>query len=303
MRAAAIGIGSNSLRMLVADMKDAQLHRVLRDREGLRVFAALDENGNIGDDMLAQACASVASMKQKALDMGAEAIHLFATSAVRDAHNQAAFRERLRQCSGLSLEICSGDLEAQLSFMGATGLARSGMIDIGGGSTEIVVGQGDRLEFANSLQMGAVRLFRLAPIHTAAQAHAMESKAAEILRPWKDAILSLEKPKEWFGVGGTFTTCAALAQDVSWVDRKRIHGYQLTAQQVRAIMDRLAEMPLVDRLDLQGLQPQRADIIVHGLAILHCCMAELGIQTITVSEHGNLEGYLMMKYADPASRQ
>ena len=163
MRAAVIGIGSNSLRMLVSDIKDAQLHRVLRDREGLRVFAALDENGNIGDDMLAQACASVASMKQKALDMGAEAIHLFATSAVRDAHNQAAFRERLRQCSGLSLEICSGDLEAQLSFMGATGLARSGMIDIGGGSTEIVVGQGDRLEFANSLQMGLCVCFALRP--------------------------------------------------------------------------------------------------------------------------------------------
>ena len=299
MRAAAIGIGSNSLRMLVADIKDAQLHRVLRDREGLRVSAALDANGNISDDMLEQACTSVAMMRQKAEDMGAEVIHLFATSAVRDASNQKAFQQRLHQCSGLTLEICSGDLEAKLSFMGATGLARSGMIDIGGGSTEIVVGQGEHLEFADSLQMGAVRLYRMVPIHNAQDVQEAERRAAAILLPHWQSIMALQPPSEWFGVGGTFTTCAALAQDVSWLDRKRIHGYHLSRQAVGDITGALASMPLADRLELKGLQPQRADIIVHGLVILHCCMKMLDIPSITVSEFGNLEGYLKMKYILP----
>ena len=296
MRAAVIGIGSNSLRMLVSDIKDAQLHRVLRDREGLRVFAALDQNGNISADMIRQACESVAAMRIKALDAGAEALHLFATSAVRDARNKAALREALLQATGLTLEVCSGGLEAQLSFIGATGGERSGMIDIGGGSTEIVVGEGERLEFANSLQMGAVRLFGIAPIRSAEEAYAMQRRAATILAPYRREILSLPKAPRWVGVGGTFTTCAALAQNISWVERRRIHGYRLTRGTLASMIERLAAMPLVERLELPGLQPQRADIIVHGLAILLCCMDGLELAEITVSEYGNLEGYLRMQY-------
>lgn len=301
MRAAAIGIGSNSLRMLVADIKDAQLHRVLRDREGLRVFAALDASGNISPDMILKACESVAAMRRKALDAGAEEVHLFATSAVRDARNKLELADALHRATGLALEVCTGELEAKLSFIGATGSGRSGMIDIGGGSTEIVVGQGERVEFADSLQMGAVRLFRIAPIRTAEEAYAVQRRAETILMPFRQKIRSLAPPERWVGVGGTFTAGAALAQDISWVDRKNIHGYRLTREAVHGLVEKLAGMPLVERLDLVGLQPQRADIIVHGLAILLCCMDELSIPEITVSEYGNLEGYLKLKYLGQAA--
>jgi exopolyphosphatase / guanosine-5'-triphosphate,3'-diphosphate pyrophosphatase len=296
LRAAAIGIGSNSLRMLVADVEDAQLHRVLRDREGLRVFAALDENGNISVDMMQKACQSVNAMTACARRNGAEEIRLFATSAVRDASNQREFGECLRKTTGLELDICTGDREAMLSFLGATGPERSGMIDIGGGSTEIVIGRGERLEFADSLQMGAVRLAREADIRTAEDAYAAVGRAAAILAPYRAAILALAPPKEWVGVGGTFTTIAALAQDIHWNDRERIHGYSVALKQVVEAMERLAAMPLKARSALQGMQAQRADIIVHGLAILLCCMRELRIDRITVSENGNLEGYLKMTY-------
>ena len=302
MRAAAIGIGSNSLRMLVADIKDAQLHRVLRDREGLRVFAALDRNGNISKEMIDHACDSVGKMALKARDNGAEVIHLFATSAVRDACNQKEFGRRMYEATGLKLEICAGELEAKLSFLGATEMQRSGMIDIGGGSTEIVIGQGERIEFADSLQMGAVRLFRIVPIGTVEDAYAVVRRAKTILLPHKKTILALDAPQTWYGVGGTFTTTAALAQNIDWNDRKRIHGYNVNRQQVREIMERLAPMTIEERTKLDGIQPQRADIIVHGLAILLCCMEELNIQQITVSEYGNLEGYLKLKYiAFPAA--
>jgi exopolyphosphatase/guanosine-5'-triphosphate,3'-diphosphate pyrophosphatase len=282
--------------MLVADIKDAQLHRVLRDREGLRVFAALDDSGNISPDTIQRACDSVAAMRRKALDAGAEEVHLFATSAVRDARNKQAFTDALFGATGLLLEVCTGELEAKLSFIGATDTRRSGMIDIGGGSTEIVLGQGEHIEFADSLQMGAVRLFRFAPIRTAEEAHAMQRLASAVLLPYRQSIRALAAPEQWVGVGGTFTTCAALAQNISWVDRKKIHGYRLSREAVGHLMERLAGMPLVERLELPGLQPQRADIIVHGLAILRCCMEELDIGEITVSEYGNLEGYLKVKY-------
>jgi len=296
LRAAAIGIGSNSLRMLVADVKDAQLHRVLRDREGLRVFAALDKNGNISSEMIDLACDSVRTMEMKAREIGAEEIFLFATSAVRDARNQREFRENLKQSTGLPLDICTGEQEALLSFMGSTGPERSGMIDIGGGSTEIVLGQRDHIEFANSLQMGAVRLFKVSPIASVADAYAVRNRASTILEPHRKAILALQPPETWVGVGGTFTTTAALVQNISWSDRKRIHGFVATRADIVFSMERLAAMPLEQRLLLPSLQPQRADIIVHGLAILLCCMEDLHIASITVSEHGNLEGYLKMKY-------
>lgn len=296
LRAAAIGIGSNSLRMLVADIKDAQLHRVLRDREGLRVFAALDKNGNISAEMIELACASVRRMQLKALELETEEIHLFATSAVRDARNQRAFSESLYGATGLRLDICTGDLEAKLSFIGSTGTERSGMIDIGGGSTEIVIGQGENIEFADSLQMGAVRLFRIQPIQSVEDAYAVRRRASTILEPRRKTILALAPPQTWVGVGGTFTTSAALVQNIDWADRKRIHGYIAKRSDIIANMEMLAAMPLEERLKLPGVQPQRADIIVHGLAILLCCMEDLNIESITVSEHGNLEGYLKMRF-------
>ncbi len=299
MRAAAIGIGSNSLRMLIADIQNAQLNRVLRDREGLRVFAAMDANGNIDTAMIQQACDSVAAMARSAREYGVDIIHLFATSAVRDAANQTEFAESLLKATGLTLEVCTGEVEARLSFLGATKDGRAGMIDIGGGSTEIVIGQGIALEFADSLQMGAVRLHRMAPIATVQEAYDVMEIASKILARHKSHILALPKPDEWFGVGGTFTTTAALTQNIHWEDRDRIHGYAVIQKQVLTIMEMLAPMPMKARMALPGLQPQRADIIVHGLAILACCMEQLAIERITVSEYGNLEGYLKMKYLLP----
>lgn len=296
LRAAAIGIGSNSLRMLIADLENAQLHRVLRDREGLRVFAALDDNGDISEEMITRACTSVSAMATKARNIGAEKIHLFATSAVRDARNQLTFSERLLQSTGLPLEVCTGDTEAQLSFLGATGSERSGMIDIGGGSTEIVIGRGEKIDFAKSLQMGAVRLFRKMPIRNVEEAFAVVSRAGEILAPQKKEILSLMPPVEWVGVGGTFTTAAALAQNVHWNERSYITGFPLRRTEVERILTLLAPMPLEVRMALPGIQPQRADIIAHGMAILLCCMNELNISQMIVSESGNLEGYLKKTY-------
>ena len=295
MRTAAIGIGSNSLRMLVADLQDGQLHRVQRYRAGLRVFAALNQQGNISPEMIGNACSSVLEFRNAASAQGAEKIHLFATSAVRDAGNQEEFAQALQQTTGLALDVCSGEEEASLSFWGAAGDRPCGLIDIGGGSTEIAVGHRQRIDCSVSLQMGAVRLYRMQPIQTIRDAYTVIQKAADLLSAQKQVFLDGVK-EEWIGVGGTFTTCAALLQRIPWQERAQIHGYVITREALEEGIRYLAPLSMEERLRLPFLQPQRADIVVHGMAILFACMQELAIDAITVSECGNLEGYLKAKY-------
>ena len=295
MRTAAIGIGSNSLRMLLAEISGGELHRLKRYREGMRTFAALDENGNIVPEMIVLACQKVGEFVAQARQAGAETVHIFATSAIRDAKNQTEFIERLERAVQLPVEVCPGELEARLSYIGATGKGPSGLIDIGGGSTEIAMGKGMNVREAVSLQLGAVRLFRSHPIADAVTAEKALEAARQLVRS-EAARFQTQETLQWVGVGGTFTLAAALAQQIPWNEKEKIHQYILSRPKVREILMMLAPMPVEDRLRLPSMQPNRADIAAHGMAILLACMEELALETITVSEYGNLEGYLKVKY-------
>jgi exopolyphosphatase/guanosine-5'-triphosphate,3'-diphosphate pyrophosphatase len=296
MRAAVIGIGSNSVRMLVADVQGGGLHQVLRDREGTRLFGGLNESGDLSRESMNHSLNAVRAMQQKAIVLNAEAIHLFATSAVRDAGNQQEFSSLIRNETGLELEICSGESEAALSFLGSTFGQRSGVIDIGGGSTEFVIGCGTKIECGVSLQMGAVRLFRLYPIYSAADLPRVLDAAKEILQDGIGTLKDVGLPENWVGVGGTSTALAGIIKGISWTEKAKLHGFCLKKEQVEEWLNRLADMSLAQRLTLPGLQPQRADIMVHGTAILAQSMRQLGIASIEVSEFGNLDGYLKQKY-------
>ena len=296
MRAAVIGIGSNSIRMLVADVQGGRLHQVLRDREGTRLFGGLDGDGNLSLESMTLTLDAVRAMQQKAMALHAETIHLFATSAVRDAGNQQVFSGLIQRETGLELEICTGESEAALSFLGSTFGERSGVIDIGGGSTEYVIGRGNTVERGVSLQMGAVRLFRLYPVHSAADVGPVLNAAQKILMEGIGPLLAVGLPKAWVGVGATFTALAGILKGIPWTEKTRLHGHQLTQSQVETWLYRLADMSLAQRLALPGLQPQRADIMIHGTAILAASMQQLNIPSVQVSEFGNLDGYLKQKY-------
>lgn len=296
MKAAVIGIGSNSVRMLLAEIANGQGRRLLRDREGTRLFAGLDAQGRLSGDSMTQTVAAVRRMAQSAREQGAEDIRLFATSATRDAANQEEFATLLRLETGLPLEICTGAEEASLSFLGATDGDYCGVVDIGGGSTEVVVGQGTRIDCAFSCQMGAVRLFRRLPIASAADVPAVCDLARQILEEELTLYPGLALPEKWIGVGGTFTTLAAMVKGIPWTERTYMHGTLLTRADVRQWALRLADMPLSERLRLPGLQPHRADIVVHGICILLSVMERLNMPSIRVSEYGNLDGYLKRRF-------
>ena len=299
MLVAVIGIGSNSVRMLLAEAggdNGEKMRRIRRDREGTRLFAGLDANRRLSRQAMEMTAAAVSRMAADARAAGAQHIHLFATSATRDAANQAEFASLLAETSGLEMEICSGEQEAALSFLGASGGGECGVLDIGGGSTEVIVGNGMALRCALSCQMGAVRLAGLYPIRDHADIAFVEEKARGILLEQLENHPTLSIPERWYGTGGTFTTLAAIVRSVHWTERTYMHGTVLTLEQVESSARALADMPIDVRREQPGLQPNRADIIVHGMCILLACMRTLGIGEIVVSEYGNLEGYVRMTY-------
>ena len=294
MRAAAIGIGSNSVRCLLADVSGDDFQRLWRDREGTRLFAGLDAAGNLNRESMDKTVAAVRRMVSEARMKGAEKLAIFATSAARDAANGQAFMAEVEQEAGIPLRIISGEEEAELSFLGASAAAaadRCGMIDIGGGSTEIAIGTPAGIECAFSCQMGAVRLYRRLRIDRKEDMKPVEVAAAEILNDHLEDFSEIRIPEPWVGTGGTFTALAAIALGQPWTDRSHVHGTVITSAEIRDIGETLAGMKVEERIRLQGLQPSRADIVVHGICILLGVMERLGIDRIIVSEWGNLDGY------------
>ncbi len=296
MRTAVIGIGSNSVRMLLAEREAAGFTRLKRDREGTRLFAGLDAANCLTEESMLHTADAVARMAKDARAEGAQEIHVFATSASRDAANGADFMRMILERAGLPLEIISGEEEAVLSFLGASAAVpearRCGVMDIGGGSTEIVVGGPGGIETAFSCQMGAVRLYNQFELNRREDMVLVERAAASLLREQLAACPGFRKPECWVGTGGTFTTLAAMVKKIPWTDRTNMHGTRVTREEAQEIGERLADMPMEERITLPGLQPHRADIVVHGICILIAAMDSLEMTEFTVSEWGNLDGYL-----------
>ncbi len=299
MKTAVIGIGSNSIRMLQAEIQSGDYKRLGVDREPTRLFAGLDAQGNLTGESMEKTAGVVREFAARARGRGCGEVHVFATSASRDARNGSVFLEMLRQAAGTEPVIISGEEEGILSFLGATRVVpdapRCGVMDIGGGSTELVIGRGTDIERSVSCQMGAVRLFRKFPIHSREDMAAVESEARRILTEKlkeEDAGVWKPAPSVWVGTGGTFTVLGAMVRGLDWKDRTNMHGTRIEREKVREIGRKLADLPLPERLKLRGLQPARADIVVHGICILLAVMDYLDIAQIIVSECGNLDGYI-----------
>ena len=238
MRAAVIGIGSNSVRSLLVDVAGTEFKRLRRDREGTRLFAGLDEAGNLDRESMEKTVAAVRRMASDAAQLGAEKLAIFATSAARDAANGAEFMATVERETGIPLRIISGEEEAELSFLGASAAVkaeRCGMIDIGGGSTEIAIGTPAGIESAFSCQMGAVRLFRRLRLDRKEDMKPVEVAAAEILDEKLREYPGLALPETWVGTGGTFTTLAAMALGQPWTNRTNVQGTVITCEKIREI--------------------------------------------------------------------
>lgn len=297
MRLACIGIGSNAIRLLTAEWDNGRLLTVCRERRGTRLFAGLVD-GALTENSIRSSVDAVGELAELARRDGAREIFIFATSAVRDASNGHLFTTRAEAVSGAQVEIITGEQEAVLSYYGASGGGACGVIDIGGGSTEFTLGDGDSILGAVSLQMGAVRMNGQLPILRIEDYEETMERCVRLIRRDAQALLVCPRMDEWVGVGGTMTTLGAMQRRVPLFDPDGCEGMTMSFEEVAAWGARISRMTLAERRGIVGLMPHRADIIPSGIAILEAAMRCFGMEEIRLSAHGNMDGFLRKKFME-----
>jgi exopolyphosphatase / guanosine-5'-triphosphate,3'-diphosphate pyrophosphatase len=306
VRVAVIDIGTNSTRLLVADVEGSGVAEIERRTTVTNMGRGVDHTGMICSDAVDDVCAVIADYKARYEELGAERVMAIATSAVRDAVNGEAFIAELRERFGLDARLLRGDEEAHLTYLGATAHRWESeptlVFDIGGGSTELIVGSGKEVGFHTSLQAGTIRQSERHLTADPPHPHELEHLAADIRSLIDQAIAA--QPENWpiraIAVAGTPTSLAAIDQGLEPYDPGRVHGYRLGLKRIQRMLSRLACLPLAERLRVPGLHPGRAPTIVTGTVILVQVMRAFGLEEIEVSELDILHGSALSAAMAPA---
>jgi exopolyphosphatase / guanosine-5'-triphosphate,3'-diphosphate pyrophosphatase len=306
MRVAVVDQGTNTTRRLVADVDDGALTELERRTIITRLGQGVDATGQLANEAMDRVREVLAGYRELIDQSRVERVIGVATSAMRDAGNGPAFRDELNERFGIDARTISGDQEARLTFLGVTaGGPRDGqeaderpagpvvVIDIGGGSTEYVVGEpGHDPQFNISTQMGSVRhterfLHTDPPDHEELEALAADSRSVverSVPAERRDAT-SLA-----IAVAGTATTLAAIDQDLDPYDSAKVHGYRVSLASAERIQAMLATLPLAERREVTGLHPDRAPTIVAGVTILVESIRAFALEELEVSEADILHG-------------
>ncbi len=288
-RVAAIDLGTNSTRLLVADVDDGRVAEVTRLLAITRLGEGVDERRRLQAAPIARVHRALDGYRAEADALGAEQVLAVATSAVRDAANGADFLAGIESRYGFSTRLLDGREEAETTFSGITSEREleqeTLVVDIGGGSTELLLGGPRGVTFATSLQAGCVRLTERFLGDDPPLPAQLEAAAAEIrsLLPPLDVTSAI-------GVAGTVTTVAAIDLGLTQHDAARIHGHRISARAVKRVLDELAALPLTAREQVAGLEPARAPVIVGGLVALHEVMRTYALPEIEASERDILHG-------------
>jgi len=282
-RVAAIDLGTNSTRLLVADVEEGRVDEVARSLTITRLGEGVDARGRLLPLPIARVRNCLAGYRSLIEQAGVERVLAVATSAVRDAENGEAFLGEIEWSYGFTTQLVSGDEEAQLTQRGVRPEPGTLVLDIGGGSTELIV---DELHL--SLDIGSVR-FTERFVHTDPPDPRELADAAAAARKAL-AERATVRPQRAIGVAGTVTTLAALDLGLERYDRERVHGHRLTRDGARVQLDRLAALPLAERRALPAMEPERAPVIVAGAVILVAALEHFDLDAIEVSEHDILDG-------------
>jgi exopolyphosphatase / guanosine-5'-triphosphate,3'-diphosphate pyrophosphatase len=310
MRMAVADLGTNSTRLLVADVTpDGQLTQLERHTTVTRLGDGVDGSGRLTPEAIERVCATLACYREIADAAGAERRIAVATSAVREAENGGELAARLRDALGFDVRVIDGDEEARLTFLGATAGRETGaetlVIDIGGGSTELVSGcPGAAPAFHVSTRLGSVRQSERHVAHdpprheelVALADEAREIVAGAVAREIRDRVGAV------IAVAGTATSLAAIDQRLDPYDPERVDGYRLELASAERILAELAVLSLDRRRAVTGLHPDRAPTIVAGVAILVEALRLFGVEEVEVSEADILDGAAIDAESPTASR-
>ncbi|HSD25306.1 MAG TPA: Ppx/GppA phosphatase family protein [Solirubrobacterales bacterium] len=296
MRVAVVDIGTNSTRLLIGDVEGTGVAEVERRTTVTSMGRGVDHTGLICSDAIEDVCSVIADYKSRYEEMGADRVTAIATSAVRDAVNGDAFIAELRERFDLDARLLTGKEEAGLTYLGATAHRPAGestlVFDIGGGSTELIVGSGKEVGFHTSLQAGTIRQSERYLTSDPPDPHELEDLAADIRNQIDRAIAEQPhaEPSRAIAVAGTPTSLAAIDQALEPYDPGRVHGYRLGLQGIQRMLSRLSSLPLAERLRVPGLHPGRAPTIVAGTVILVQVMRAFRLKEVEVSELDILHG-------------
>jgi exopolyphosphatase/guanosine-5'-triphosphate,3'-diphosphate pyrophosphatase len=300
MRTAVVDIGTNSTRLLVADADTGtgRVQDLHRKSTVTRLGDGVDAGGKLSEKAMQRVFSTLTGYRTTMDELGCEKNMAVLTSAVRDAANGAEFTERVRKDFGLDAQILSGDEEAQLTFLGAMSerngdpAAPTVVVDIGGGSTEFIVGSGRTASFHVSVQAGVLRMSER-HIHSDPPAPSeLQALAADTREIFLDGLPPEQRAgiKRAIAVAGTATSAAAIDQELDPYDPERVHGYPLLLATVELLIARLADMSEAKRRQVIGLHPDRAPTIVAGMILLEESMKIFGLDQVEVSEHDILRG-------------
>ncbi len=324
-RRAVIDVGTNSIKLLVDDVTGSDVRPVHEESRQTRLGKGFYETHRLQAEPIARTAEAVWEFAEIARERGADSIRVIATSAARDAINPKDLTVSIERAAGLKTEIITGAREADWAFQGvATHPELSQhpllLLDVGGGSTEFILGHGARKSFAHSFPLGTVRLLEKFPVSdppTLAELDASREWVRNLIHsevmPLLEPALLQEKKcgAVWLvGTGGTTSILARLERKLDRFDREKIDRTILTRQAVAAHREKLWRLPLAERKEIPGLPKQRADVILTGALIFEIVMAEFGFDDLRVSSRGlryaavmDSAASLTPKLAFPGSRQ
>ncbi len=309
MRIGVLDIGSNSTRLLIADVRDGAIEELDRRSQVTRLGQGVDATGRLSDEARTRVFETLAAYRDAmdAADVPADARVAVLTSAVRDAADGPDFTARVQRDFGLDARTLDGDEEARTSFRGATHGRDPGdrtpllVLDVGGGSTELIVGPAGAHEpdFHVSLQAGVVRQTERHLHRDPPPPHELQRLADDVRATIEAAVPDAVRASAAaaVGVAGTATSLAAIDQRLEPYDPRRVHGYVLELGEIELLLARLAQMDLAERRAVPGLHPDRAPTIVAGAAIMLEVLQAFGLERVEVSEHDILHGVALERAA------
>ncbi len=298
-RIAAIDIGSNSVRLVVAQVEGPGGYRVLdEERENTRLASEIDETGRLGDTAIEESFIALRNFLSIAAGYGVHQLRAIATSAVRDAENGQDFCDRARAELGLHIDVITAREEGKLAYLS---VARAfevqdrpiAVADIGGGSTEIVLASNGLIDEVFATRLGAVRIAERCHLIDASDTKTLAAAEAYIDKQLKKVGKLPFVPSRLYGTGGTFTAMASVLTARAGEDDRPLRGYQVARANVRHLMLDFAKMPIEKRRKVAGLNPRRADIIVAGLLVIDRILRWLHTNTVQVHTRGVRDGLLL----------